>query len=368
MRLNAHGARELALNVLRTTVARALSQPLVAPRAVDDYLALLGPMWSLDEVRGRITDIVHESADVTSLWLEPNANWRPHLAGQHVLLTADIDGTRRTRSFSLSCAPGRDRLLRITIKAHPGGCVSVWARDRARPGDVVRLSQAQGDFVLPTPAPKKLLFVSGGSGITPLVAMGQQLASDGYGGDLCWVHCERRDVPLQADLEATMGTLERATLHVHRDAKQFLDRAQLQAWVPDWLEREAFVCGPRGLMDLVETSYRDAGRGDRVHHEDYQPRFAVRPLTASSARAGLVTFLTSRQQTKAEPGVPLLAQAERAGLHPAYGCRRGICHTCKCIKRAGTVRNELTGAIHSEPDQEIQLCTHSPVGNVSLEL
>lgn len=361
--------RRMALKALRSPLARALTRPLVTPRTLDDYLALLGPLWSLDEVRARITGVVHEAPNVTSLLLEPSANWRPSVAGQHVMLTVDIDGVRRTRSFSLSRAPGLGSPLRVTIKAHAHGCISVWARDRAKVGDVIRLSPAQGDFVLPTPVPSKLLFVSGGSGITPLVAMGQQLVRDGYQGDLCWIHCERQDIPLEADLLAVIRALEHASLYVHRDTKRRLDSDQLKARVPDWAEREAFVCGPSGLMQSVDAGYRSEGRVGQVHREEYQPPVVAAPTQGENdASVGRLAFVRSGREAIADPGATLLVQAERAGLFPAYGCRQGICHTCKCKKLEGVVRNALTGETHGEPDQEIQLCIHSPLGNVSLDL
>lgn len=360
--------RELALGALRSPMARALTTPLLTPRSLDDYLALLGPMWSLSEVRARLVGIVRETPDVTSLLLVPTGNWRPHTAGQHVLLTVDIDGVRHTRSFSLSRAANRGSQLRVTIKAHPGGRVSVWARDRAKVGDVVALSQPQGYFVLPDPTPGKLLFVSGGSGITPLLSMAQQLTQQRYVGDLHWIHSERDEIPLESELRAVEGTIERASLHVHRNPQRRLTPEQIASWVPDWAEREAFVCGPRGLMELVESRYREQGRAAQVHSEDYQPRFAPAPRIPQHAGDGQLFFARTRREASARPGVSLLAQAEQAGLHPPHGCRRGICHTCKCRKLAGRVRNELTGETNDEKNQEIQLCIHSPIGNVSLDL
>lgn len=367
-------ARSLLNVSLRTSLGRAVVQPLIEPRALDDYLELLDPCWSLDQIRARVVGVTHETADVTSLLLRPNDNWTPHRAGQHVLLTAVVDGVRHTRTFTLSAAPREGEPLRVTIKAHPHGRVGGWARDRAQVGDVVTLSAPQGEFVLPARLPRKLLFVSGGSGMTPLVAMAQQLVAEGYGGELTWIHSERDDVPLEQELRALTAALPGATLHMHRSrvpgqaGERFLTDADITRWVPDFDARELFVCGPRGLMELLESFYTEHGIACQVHSEDFQPRWSRPTRLAPDGVPRRLQFARSGREADALPGLSLLEQAERAGLSPVHGCRRGICHTCKCTKLEGRVRNELTGVESDAPNEEIQLCIHTPVTDVRIEL
>lgn len=368
-------ARKWLSAPLRAPLARALTAPLVAPRTLDDYLELVDPCWSLDRIRARVVGVVHETDDVTSLLLAPNENWRTHRPGQHVLFTVEIDGVQHTRSFSLSRAPRTGAPLRVTIKSHARGCVSAWAHDRAHVGDVVTLSAPRGDFVLPDPVPARLLFVSGGSGMTPLVAMAQALAARCDGTDLAWIHSDRAEAPLEGDLHEVLAAIPRAKLWVHRslqaphEPERYLLASQVVEWVPDWMEREAFVCGPRGLMDLVEGLYVSGGRAVQFHSEDYQPRLQARTARPRLVgAAGRLSFVRSGREAEAQAGVTLLEQAERAGLHPQHGCRRGICLTCKCRKLSGAVRNELTGQTSDAPDEDIQLCIHSPEGDVRLDL
>lgn len=359
-------ARDALLRMLSQPLARKLAQPWVQPRSLSDYVELLGPMWSVEKVRARVERVVRETPDVTSLWLVPNGNWMPHKAGQHVLLTVDIDGTAVTRTFTVSRAPEAGSALRLTIKAHPGGKVGAWARERARAGDVVSLSRPHGTFTLPSPSPARLLFVSGGSGVTPLLSMAQSLVANAYRGDLCWIHCDGPQVTLDDDVQAAVRDLPGARLHLHLDPQRYLTAAQITEWVPDLLQREAFVCGPIGLMSLVEGLFEGESRASQVHTEDYQARRKAAPLTGDES--GRVTFARSGRVAEAQGKLSLLEEAERAGLHPAYGCRRGICHTCKCKKLSGTVRNDLTGEVHDNQDEEIRLCIHSPVGPVELDL
>jgi len=207
------------------------------------------------------------------------------------------------------------------------------------------------------------------------VAMAQQLVRDGYRGSLVWLHSERDVVPLEHELRAFAGQLPDMQLHVHRTAgserSRHLTAQGIAQLAPDWDQREAFVCGPRGLMKAVEGLFADGGLRERVHSESFQADWRAttpaRVLTQNGAKRRL-TFARSNVQGDARTGVSLLEQAEHAGLRPLHGCRMGICKTCLCTKLSGTVRNELTGEVSDARNEEIQLCIHTPVSDVSLDL
>ncbi|MGH2604322.1 MAG: FAD-binding oxidoreductase, partial [Dehalococcoidia bacterium] len=133
-------------------VRQLLSSPLVAalatPHGVDRYLALVNALWSVDEVRARITEVRHRTADTVTLTLKPNGNWRGFRAGQHVRLGVEIEGVRRTRCFSpVSSAHRRDSRIELTAKVNPDGEVTRHLKRHAAPGQIVTLSQAEGSFV-----------------------------------------------------------------------------------------------------------------------------------------------------------------------------------------------------------------------------
>lgn len=364
-------------SLLQTPLAQTLVTPLVWPRRIDDFLELVDPCWSLTQVRARVIDVQHEADDVTSLWLEPNDNWRGHRAGQHVMLTVTVDGVKQTRAFSVSNAPNSDNALRLTIKAHAKGHVSRWVNQRARVGDVVTLSAAQGQFLLPNDVlPSQLLFISGGSGVTPLIAMAQALVAAGYPGKLTWLHYELDAVPLEQEMQALVARLSNATLTILRtapgptsraEAAPLLSETQLSQRVPAWSSHEAFVCGPAGMMKTVQTMYARANVASQFHSEHFQAERQVAAVSEPDARRRL-HFARSGQDADARSGESLLEQAERAGLHPEYGCRMGICHTCTCKKISGRVRNQITGVVSDARDEEIQLCIHTPLSDVSLDL
>src|SRR6195952_5543286 len=146
----------------------ALSSPLL----IDDYLELVNPLWSTRELRGRIEDIRHETEDAGTVLIKPGYRWSGHKPGQYLRIGLDIEGVRHWRAYSLTSDPYRpDGLISITVKNVDEGKVSPYLVRRGRPGSIVSLGGVEGDFILPDRPPEKLLFISAGSGITPIMSM-----------------------------------------------------------------------------------------------------------------------------------------------------------------------------------------------------
>lgn len=351
-----------------------LVSALIAPRHIDDYLELLDATWSVREVRARVVGVRGEADRATSLLLAPNGNWRGFRAGQFVRVSVDIAAVRHERCFSLSSAPSDGTPLRITIKSIPGGRVSGWARGAAR-RDVVRISQACGEFVVPRPAPRRLLCISGGSGITPIVSIVRELLATGYAGRITCLHYARRDVILGGELAALARRDDRLDIVTRftqpasgaEGSRARFSLAQLEACAPDWTECETYLCGPDTLASEVAALYHEHQADGRLHVERFIGAAAAVQVEDASARYRLV-LARSQRVVEMHGGASLLEQAERAGIQPAHGCRMGICHTCKCTKRSGTVLNMLTGEMSGEPNQDIQLCVSAPRSDVTLDL
>jgi len=162
-------------------IDRFLRHPLWAPLNQAEHwnrlASVVSPVWSFTELLARVVRVVDEAPGVRSLWLKPNGRFGGFRPGQHVLLELEIDGARHGRCFSLSHTPRADGLLRLTIKRKGGGPVSN-AAQALQVGQVVRLSQAQGEFA-PRTSDGKLLLMSAGSGITPMMSHLQALAAAG---------------------------------------------------------------------------------------------------------------------------------------------------------------------------------------------
>lgn len=349
-----------------------LLDALTAPHGSDRYLELVRPTWSRGDARAEVIAVNRRGTGSVTLRLQPNARWRGFRAGQFIRLGVEIDGVRETRCYSPACSETSDNEIEITVRAHPEGKVSNYLHEHARPGMYVELSDADGDFTLPAVAPERLLLISGGSGITPVISMLRTLCERGHRGEIAFLHYSPSLGVTSYDEELRRIAWARPNvqvIHAHtREGGGNLDghfsREHLHAAVGDHRDAEAYVCGPPGLIEAVRTVYLEDGLAERLHVESFlPPTLAI----ASDEIDGVIRFAASGEAV-ANTGRTLLEQAEEAGLSPEFGCRMGICHTCTCTKTAGSVRNALTGAVSDLEDEEIQICVSVAVGDVELNL
>jgi len=348
-----------------------LVRALTAPHGPERFLELVAPSFALDEVRAEVVRVQRPVPGSVTLHLRTNHNWRGHRAGQFVNVTIEIDGRRHVRCYSPACSEhGPERELELTVRAHPHGLVSRHLNDHARPGMVLGLSRPAGEFVLPHPRPDHVLLISGGSGITPVLAMLRTLTDEGHDGRITFVHYTQRvrEHPYRELLERLAGRLPDLGVRVigTRDGagrgSAHLTRRQLRGFDRDYLEAETYVCGPPALIAAARSIWERAGAEQRLHRESFLPA-----TVPSGDATGRISFTCSGIETTSS-GLSLLEQAERAGLSPAYGCRMGICRTCTTRKLAGRVRDVRGGEVSGEEPQDIQLCVSVPAGDVELEL
>ena len=340
---------------------------VVRESATEDALQAVHPLLSLTQVKARVIRIVNESADTKTFVLQPNAHWAGAISGQFIRLQASIEGRRVERVYSLSSRGGASRVA-ITVKRQPSGLMSGYLHTRVKVGDVFTISQAMGEFVLPDVLPQKFLLLSAGSGITPVMSMLRELNHRGYRGDVVFMHACRgaHSLAFAHTLKTLQTQWPALRLVIHPTA--VLGRPSmdvLQAFVPDLAERTTYVCGPATWMDEVHGLWTK----ERFTSPLYSERFGTPSARTTLAGTAVeVACNTSKTTFAAEVGYSLLAQAERAGLKPKYGCRMGICHSCQCHKVSGTVENMLTGEVSSEPDQHIRLCISSARSDITLAL
>lgn len=347
-------------------------ETLASPHGVDRYLELVHPMLTVRELRAQVTHVQRRPHAVT-LTLRPNRHWRGFRAGQYVQVAVVIDGVRHVRNYSPACSEHRDDgQLELTVKSHDQGRVSQYLHAHARPGLVVGLAPAQGTFTLPEPRPEKVLLISGGSGITPVLSMLRTLCDEDYHGEISFLHYAPTaehvgylsELRRLAERHANVSVY---LVHTRDDTGDLSGRfgaEHLQAVAPWFADAETFVCGPPALMDAARDMYEQAGIADRLHTE----AFVLTPVALDAADAtGEVVFAGSGTAA-ANTGATLLEQAEAAGLTPDFGCRMGICFTCTRPKLSGCTRDIRTGEVNADPDTDIQLCINVPVGDVTVDV
>jgi ferredoxin-NADP reductase len=278
-----------------------------------------------------------------------------------------VDGKFQWRSYSVSSPPLRKgRTISITVRAMPEGKLSAHLVRGLAPGTIVRLALPSGDFVLPDPPPAKMLFLVGGSGVTPVMAMLRTLDRRGTMPDVVMHYssptAERMIFRSElADLAEKHPSL---TLHeLHTDTDGMLELADVDSFCEDWREREAWACGPAPMLDAIEAHWEQAGLTEQLHLE----RFSL-ALGGDGGEGGSLTFRNSGKEIDVDGATTVLEAGEQAGVGMPFGCRMGICHTCTLTLVSGTVRDLRNGNEYSQPNEPVQTCVTVPVGDCTLNI
>lgn len=353
---------------VRRVALRAV-RSLFTPLLPDDYLALINPLWSTREQRGRVERVEMEGADAVTVMIRPGFDWPGHQPGQYVRLGVLIDGAYHWRAYSLTSDPDRgDGLVSVSPKLVESGIVSPYLVHHIRPGAVVRLGEVEGVFTLPDPPPAKFLFVSAGSGITPIMSMLCHLDRRGALDDAVVVHSARTEG--QVMFGSTLHDLDQRhdglRLHLRLTGEQpRLVSADLDWLCPDWRGREAFCSGPGELLDALIEHWEANGDPERMHLERFQPLVGG---GAAAGEGGTVHFRRSDVRAECAGADPILVAGEQAGLTLPHGCRIGICHTCVGTVRSGYIRDLRSAEVQNVQGEVIRTCVNTAEGDIEIEL
>ena len=351
----------LARAVLR--VVEAFTSPL----RPDDYLELINPLWSTRELRGRIERVKPETGEASTVFIRPGFRWIGHRPGQYLRIGVDIEGKRHWRAYSLSSDEAHaDGQITITVKRVDSGVVSPFITRRAAAGTIVTLGEIEGEFTLPEAVPPKLLFVTAGSGVTPVMAMLRWLDRSAKLPDVVHLHSARKpEEAIFADELQALGErrnsyrlTQRATSSDGRILPDHLDEL-----CPDWRERATYVCGPGPMLEAMSAHYEQADRRRLLHMESFEHLLAGDVVGAG----GTVAFRRSSAEGACDGTTPILLAGEQAGVALPFGCRMGICHTCVGMLLEGQVRDLRTGEL-TRAGTEIRTCVNAAEGPVVVDL
>ncbi len=359
------------------TLLRRLADSAVTPLDLDDVLDVFSPLRAgRAGLQGRIVSVTPETADSATILVKPGRDWAGHVPGQYVRVGVTVDGIRLWRTYSLTHGPRADRCLSFTVKAIPGGVVSHHLVRRAQVGEMLQLEQAEGEFVLPQPLPAKLLLVTAGSGITPVIGMLRSLFSrrtpNAMGPlDVVLVHVNiNESSAIFRDELRALHDAGRITLVERYDERHgVLDVNSLESLVPDLDQRLAYACGPAGLLDALEQHHSE--RGLVLTTERFRASFV--DAAGDGQSGGTVTFADGTS-LEADGTKPILDVAEDAGVLMPSGCRMGICMNCVLPLRSGAVRDLRNGALTVAVPGEtgpagvpIQTCISAAAGECHLD-
>ena len=346
--------------------------------------------WRDDELL-ECAMVVPETTDTaTFTFRAPSGAWFDYQPGQFVTLDLPIPGGNVQRTYTISSSPSRPLSISVTVKAQPGSQGGRWMLDHLRPGMRLKAYGPAGIFSFVRHEAPKYLFISAGSGITPLMSMTTWAWDSGEMPDIVFVNAARTpsDIIFRQRLEGMADrvpglqlrfTVEESdpfrTWHGYRGR---LNQIMLGLMAPDYLEREVFCCGPEPFMQAVRDMLVALGFDmDRYHQESFGAPVrdeadapVIDDVIPDGAAGAEITFESSGVTAKCHETDTVLAVAKANGLNIPSGCTFGLCGTCKIRKTSGEVHMVHNGGISDEDIEEgyILACCSHPIGAVSVEV
>ncbi|WP_368165969.1 MOSC N-terminal beta barrel domain-containing protein [Aeromonas sp. R9-1] len=321
--------------------------------------------------RRRLRCVARESLarDLETFWLEADdaLPLPDYLPGQHLPIALDIEGQRILRRYTLSSSPSRPERLAISVKRIEEGHASPWLHKELQVGQTLLAHAPEGQFQLG--GRRKLLLLSAGSGVTPMLSMARFLVDRGELGGVHFLHqCRSEaDIPAREELLA----LRQAGLHLTlllsqpdphwQGLKGHLTRDHLAA-IPHLSERDVYLCGPNGFMQLAMGWLGELGvPAERLHHESFGGTVlaVARPHKSVRIRVGERVFLGNNQGS-------LLDQAGKQGIEIPWSCRAGLCGSCRCTLLEGEVEHPAAPALDeaARARGEILACCAVPLSDI----
>jgi glycine betaine catabolism B len=392
------------------------------------------PRWQKGDLKVRCAAIINESptAKTFRFVADPPVlfNYKP---GQFVTLNLEIDQEEVLRSYSISSTPSRPHTLEITVKRVPAeqadlppGLVSNWLHDNLQVGSEIKISGPLGKFSCWQHPSPKLLLISGGSGITPMMSMSRWICDTAANCDVVFLHSAKNPADIIYHQELMMLAARHQnfrpliTVTSWQSGQGWLGlRGRitanlLKSLVPDFMERRIFVCGPEAFMEATQSIANQLGFPPEQYHEESfggakkakpsrlkpspnhvsggalrqilqgavaspapkpvkkSTKTPAKAATAPAKASGIVvTFQKSNQQVSGDGSTSILEMAEEKGVKIRNSCRAGVCGTCKKKKLSGNVRMDDFDEEALEPSEQAEgyllACVSFPIDAVTID-
>lgn len=347
------------------------------------------PAWRDDEPLQCVAVLPEAPGVKTFAFRPPSGAVFSYRAGQFVTLDLPVPGGNVQRTYTISSSPVSGGYITVTVKVQPDSVGGRWMHENLRPGMQIRAFGPAGLFHLPPQPDQKYLFISAGSGVTPMMSMATTLFERGEEPDICFIQCAKRPVELifRQKLEFMSGRAPGLQLHfvvekgdpyeVWTGYRGHFNQLMLGLMCSDYLEREVYCCGPEGFMNAVREILISLGYDmGRYHQESFAaPAESVAEITEfddpvpDEQAAAEIVFARSGVTVPCHQTNTILQMAKASGIPVASGCNFGLCGTCKVRKIAGDVHMVHNGGIDDDEIEEgyILACCSNPIGRVEIE-
>ena len=334
----------------------------------------------------RVVQIIPQTATAKTFCFERvNGPLPPFRAGQYVNVLVNIEGVRTSRPYSISSVPGAER-LGLTVQDKPGGFVAPYLVNEIKIGDVLETTGPAGHFYYePLIDGADLVFLAGGSGITPFMSMIRDTLQRQRPLRINLLYGSRtpEDVIFKGELEKLAASHSNFTCSLviseppegYGGLKGFLDSKLIAQLVGDVKGKTFYVCGPRAMYDFCRAALKAMevperkirrelyGAPDDVSKEPGWPEGLSKDMVFEVEVAGKKMIL-------AKAGEPLLNALERSGFVVPALCRSGECSSCRIRLLAGKVFMPSQAMVR-ESDRKggyIHGCVSYPLDNLKIRL
>ncbi|MBU2967307.1 hybrid-cluster NAD(P)-dependent oxidoreductase [Amphritea sp. 2_MG-2023] len=358
----------------------------------DSSISLDHNDWTDDELLECVSVISETSNTMSFSFCSPSGALFRYKAGQFLTLEIPLPGGSVFRTYTISSSPTRPHLITLTIKAQADSVGSRWLMDHFTSGMTIKAIGPAGHFTYVDQLPSdhhsvQYLFISAGSGVTPMISMVTDMLDRNHDIDIVFVYCTRRpsDIIFRKRLE------EMAARHPNFNLKFIVKEADaFQAWTgyqgrfnlamltliaPDYLNRDVYCCGPQSFMASVKTMLLTQNFDPLNYHEEsfsapIESKTCVPDINTDQNETIEIHFALSNINRQARPGESLLTVARAAGIVIPSACQFGMCGTCKVKKHSGNIEMHHNGGISQNEIEAgyILACCSQPKGNVSIDV
>lgn len=346
-----------------------------------DYIRRLHPAV----IDLKVSQVIAETASTKTLRLVSKEGCLPPFqAGQYIALYLEVDGIRTGRPYSVSSAPNQTGYYDITIRRMESGLVSNFLMDDIKPGDMIQSSGPDGQFVFnPIIYDKTLVFIAGGSGITPFMSMIREIADCGIDRDVYLFYGNRSadDIIFHdelTDLSSRFENIRYIPVIEHPGAgydgyQGFITPEIILKEIGDFKNKTFMLCGPQALYDFCVPELEKTGvLSKKIRQEIYGEPVNIDkapgwPESVSVDDEFTVT-IKGGGEFKARAGESLLSTMEKNGLVKPFVCRSGECSLCRTKVLSGKVYQPPAALVRASDRQfgYVHACVSYPLGDLEI--
>lgn len=353
-----------------TPTFKDMIQHTLDPKVLNFWMSKVNRVWSVNKAQAKIIAKQQSAQGSVTLILAPNSRVVFPTAGQHVTVTAEVNGTRISRSYSPSVLVDQPNLLAITVKQVAGGKLSAWLCQQAKIGDVVELGQAFGDFAWPQ-ALQEVVLIAAGSGITPMISFLRQQGTLQQPVQLHYWVSQREQACFVDELLSLQKSQPNFSFHLYLTqqesqqpyelagrihADQFKDLIRLN-------QSHVLACGPAGFVSTAQQILH-------TQVASWQAEAFSAPVLQTELSSEVVNITLQKQQRviSVQVGQSILTALEAEGIAHPSGCRMGLCNSCACPKLSGTTQNLISNSTQQEADSALRVCVSSARTDLVLDI